>query len=110
VSAFPLFIWKGPKKTQELHEKYYIHWMAVARGISVPLNRIPFFLQINGGTIAFLTGVKHLERLTLGEMGLNRGSNIKEDLESAVGSGLSYWSCWIRLAEEGCYDFLSCRR
>jgi len=59
VSAFPLFIWKGPKKTQELHEKYYIHWMAVARGISVPLNRIPFFLQIIGETIAFLTGMKH---------------------------------------------------
>lgn len=27
----------GTGKTQELHEKYYIPWMAVAEGISVPL-------------------------------------------------------------------------
>lgn len=75
--------------------------MAVAEGISVPLNRIPFVLQIIG---------EKLECWTLGEMGLNRGSNIEEDLEGSVGSGLSDWSCWIRLAEEGCYDFFSCRR
>lgn len=56
ISSFHL---EGTEKTQELHEKYYIPWMAVARGISVPLNRIPFFLQIIGETIAFLTGVKH---------------------------------------------------
>lgn len=56
ISSFHL---EGTDKTRELHEKYYIPWMAVVRGISVPLNRVPFFLKILGEAIALLTGVKH---------------------------------------------------
>lgn len=89
VLAFVFYFGKNQKRNRKIHEKNtYTSSVTIAGRIFCSIQQSPFRAN-DPWKYGFLTCRNEtLEHVTLGGMGLNRGSDIDDDLESIVRVGL----------------------